>query len=79
MVFTEQQLERALSRAARLRHELETDRRLLDRAGPAGAIDLPPPRLRRLGAVLHDDGKVEVIEHVRKDGFHDGQPGGFQV
>jgi hypothetical protein len=63
MMFAEQQLERRLSRAARIGHELEADRRLLDQGGPAGAA----PRLRRFGAVLHDDGKVEVIERVRKN------------
>ena len=62
-VLAQQQAERDFSRAAGLGHGLEKNLGVLDRAGSAGAIDLPSPRLRRRRPVLHDDGKVWMIDH----------------
>jgi hypothetical protein len=50
------------------RHGLKIDRRLLYRACSPGAINLPSPRLRRGGPVLHDDGIIGFVfveDHTR--------------
>jgi hypothetical protein len=62
-VLAQQQAERDFSRAAGRRHGFEKNLGVLDRAGSAGAIDLPSPRLRRRRPVLYDDGKVRMIDH----------------
>ena len=74
MVFAEQQLERGLSGAARFRNGFEAGGRLLDRADPAGAVNLPPPLLGRLGHAFHDKGKVGRIDLFGKDAGQSRQP-----
>jgi len=61
--LTQEQAERRSPGAAGLRHGFEVNRRLADRAAAAGAINLPPPRLRRPGAVFDDNGKIGNVDH----------------
>jgi hypothetical protein len=46
-------------------HGFEKNLGVLDRAGSAGAINLPSPRFRRWRTVLYDNGKVFMVEHER--------------
>jgi hypothetical protein len=63
LVFAQHQFERGLSGAIGFRHGFEIDLGMIDRTGPASAINLPPPRLWRAGAVFNDNGKIGVFDH----------------
>ena len=55
--------ERGFAGAIGLGHGFEINLGMIDRTGPASAINLPPPWLWRAGAVLDDDGKIGVLNH----------------
>ena len=62
-MFAQQQTERLLSCAARLSHALKENLRAFNRAVSTRAVNLPTPRLRRRAPVLHDNGKIGMIDH----------------
>ena len=63
LVLAQHQFERGLAGTIGLGHRFEIDLRMIDRTGPASAIDLPPPRFGRTGSVLDDNGKIGVFNH----------------
>jgi hypothetical protein len=62
-MFAQQQTERLLSRAAGLSHGLKENLRAFNRAVSARAVNLPTPRLRRRPPMLHDNGKIGMVDH----------------
>jgi hypothetical protein len=62
-MFAQQQTERPLSCAAGLGHGRKENLRAFDRAVSARAVNLPAPGLRRRALVLHDNGKIGMIDH----------------
>jgi hypothetical protein len=62
-MFAQQQTERPLSCAAGLSHGRKENLRAFDRAVSARAVNLPAPGLWRRALVLHDNGKIGMIDH----------------
>jgi hypothetical protein len=62
-VFAQQEPERGFARPVGFRHRLEINLGMVNRAGSAGAINLPAPRFRWRRPVLYDNGKVFMIDH----------------
>ena len=62
-MFAQQQTERPLSCTTGLNHGRKENLRAFDRAVSARAVNLPAPGLWRRALVLHDNGKIGMIDH----------------
>ena len=64
--LVEQPCERRLAGQTGRSSGLKIDRRLLHRASSSGAVDFPPPRIRKRSAMLHHHrivGRIEIFAH----------------
>jgi hypothetical protein len=65
-VVAQKRPQRHFSGAGSFGDGLEKNLGVLDRAGSAGAIDLPSPRLGWRGAIFYDNRKVFMIDHRQR-------------